>query len=373
MVEGNTANKKLKAPIATECKETRNNKPQECLHIPGPNPQAAGREEETVERVKGQNGERRRTTGDTPWAHRQTLRSGTQDSDDVFRSTTHLSTPAPVAFSSTHKLKCFYTNARSLNNKIEELRLIADDCKPDIIGITETWAHSESHINIEGYHPPLRHDRTDGRRGGGVALYISRLLKFNPCQELNEIDYTDATWCTIPLEGRDELLIGLCYRSPSSSEDNNSELLNLIRSACSKGSSHILLMGDFNLKEIHWENATVDGPQHNYANSFLEATQDQFLVQHVTGVTWRHEDRESRLDLVFTNEEHMIDKVGTGAPLGDSDHLSMTWQYVCYTKPEQHEDNPLRKNYWKGNYTELSKELAEVDWEQITVGDVHDS
>ena len=38
--------------------------------------------------------------------------------------------------------KCFYTNARSIVNKLDEYELYIDEEKPDIIGITETWLTS---------------------------------------------------------------------------------------------------------------------------------------------------------------------------------------------------------------------------------------
>ncbi|XP_053869944.1 small integral membrane protein 24 isoform X2 [Malaclemys terrapin pileata] len=52
----------------------------------------------------------------------------------------------PATYSATngrqakrHTLGCLYTNARSLGNKMEELELLVQELKPDIVGITETW------------------------------------------------------------------------------------------------------------------------------------------------------------------------------------------------------------------------------------------
>ena len=44
---------------------------------------------------------------------------------------------------STNFLKCYYTNAQSVVNKIDELRLVAVDINPDVIVITESWAHGD--------------------------------------------------------------------------------------------------------------------------------------------------------------------------------------------------------------------------------------
>ena len=55
----------------------------------------------------------------------------------------------------TKKIKVIYCNARSLRNKIDELRIMAQDYNPDIIGIVETWLTDniyDSEIIIENYN-----------------------------------------------------------------------------------------------------------------------------------------------------------------------------------------------------------------------------
>lgn len=69
------------------------------------------------------------------------------------------------------ELKVLYTNATSLENKMEEFKAICELSKPSVVGITETWFRSSSIVAMDGYKV-YRRDRNDGRRGGGVALYI---------------------------------------------------------------------------------------------------------------------------------------------------------------------------------------------------------
>ena len=69
-------------------------------------------------------------------------------------------------------LKCAYTNARSMGNKQEELEAIVRQANCDLAATTETW-WDRSHdwnVVIDGYKL-FRRDR-QGRKGGGVALYI---------------------------------------------------------------------------------------------------------------------------------------------------------------------------------------------------------
>ncbi len=59
-----------------------------------------------------------------------------------------------------------YTNAQSINSKLEELKVVSHDPKPDIILITETWCSSaidNAALAIENYRleTDLRMDRND--------------------------------------------------------------------------------------------------------------------------------------------------------------------------------------------------------------------
>ena len=44
----------------------------------------------------------------------------------------------------THSMRCLYTNAQSMGNKQDELELLVQQSKYDLMGITETW-WDESH------------------------------------------------------------------------------------------------------------------------------------------------------------------------------------------------------------------------------------
>ena len=51
-------------------------------------------------------------------------------------------------------MKCIYTNACSVVGKIDDLRYLAQNEEPNIIGISETWANetiSDADLHIEGY------------------------------------------------------------------------------------------------------------------------------------------------------------------------------------------------------------------------------
>ena len=66
-------------------------------------------------------------------------------------------------------------NARSLIPKLDELYLTCRSSNPQIVVITESWLKNDvpnEQLVIPGFGAPFRHDRLDGRRGGGVCVYV---------------------------------------------------------------------------------------------------------------------------------------------------------------------------------------------------------
>ena len=117
-------------------------------------------------------------------------------------------------------------------------------------------------------------------------------------------EYADAIWVKIPL-----MAVGCMYRSPNSTMDDNGSMNRQIKEVCSKGYSHILIMGDYNMPAINWATWST----HNRRDhEFIECLRDSFLHQHVKEATrYRVNQNENLLDLIMTNEEDMISDIAT--------------------------------------------------------------
>ena len=80
-------------------------------------------------------------------------------------------------------IKCMFTNLRSIlnNNKREELSLLILKEGLDVVGIAESWTHSDimgAELNIPGFTMFRKDREVDGKiRGGGVLLYIRDYLE----------------------------------------------------------------------------------------------------------------------------------------------------------------------------------------------------
>ena len=159
---------------------------------------------------------------------------------------------SPTAFG----YKCVCLNARSIVNKRNELNIMVQDIDPHIIGITESWATpdiSDAELGMTGY-VMFRKDRL-GSRGGGVILYIKESIQAYEIKLEKEAECEEAVWCNI-VTGNSTLTVGLVYRSPNISIEENEKMHNAIKEVSKRD---CIIMGDFNHGHIQWTSLQSTG------------------------------------------------------------------------------------------------------------------
>ena len=122
--------------------------------------------------------------------------------------------------------------------------------EPDIVAITESWVDeriSDEELHIEGYGI-LRKDRKLEIKGGGVILYVKDNLMVSEIELQNE--FPEQLWCKLKFKGHRELLIGVCYRTPTENGAHK-QVREMIEEV---SNSDFILMGDFNYTGIDWIN-----------------------------------------------------------------------------------------------------------------------
>jgi len=255
-----------------------------------------------------------------------------------------------------------YTNLDTFNNKRTELQARISIVSPDIIGITEVnpksakWTLNHADLQVQGYS--LFADL--GRRG--VALYVKESMR--TCEIIPKDPCDDTVWCEIRINNKERLLVGVVYRSPSSTEEDNRKLISLINEmACMKHKS-LLIMGDFNYPDIDWATLTAD--EGRQAVEFLENCREWFLCQHVMKPTrYRTQQTANVLDLVFTNEESMINEIKYEEPIGKSDHLCLVWSLKSDVLGS--DTAVVKYLFSKGDFQAMRRELAGEPWEELLI------
>ncbi|XP_064908670.1 uncharacterized protein LOC135578557 [Columba livia] len=203
-----------------------------------------------------------------------------------------------------------YTNARSMGNKQEELEAIVQQESYDIVAITETWWDDSYDWSAAmcGYKL-FRKDR-QGRRGGGVALYVRESLVSVKLEVISH--KVECLWTRIRGKfNKADILVGVCYRPPNQ-DDEGDDLFYKQLADVSK-STALVFVGDLNLPDICWELNTAPKRQ---SRKFLECIEDNFRHQLVNEPT----RGKTPLDLLFTNTEGLVGDVVVGGRLGHSDH-----------------------------------------------------
>ena len=227
---------------------------------------------------------------------------------------------------------------------------MVDEIKPHIIGITESWAINDitdAELGLECYIM-FRKDRR--RRGGGVLLYIKETIPAYEVQLQEEADCNEAIWCKL-VTGHTTVTIGVVYRCPNITKQNNEKIHNNAISEVNKGDC--IIMGDFNHGNIKWDTLQSTGVEDQ---QFLCLIQDNFLTQHVLEPA-----RATRvLYIVLSSQKELVDNVKIKEPLGSSDHNQM--HFDINIKSDRKKVKQCRRDFGKGNYKEIRKSLALIDW-----------
>ena len=112
-------------------------------------------------------------------------------------------------------------------------------------------------------------------------------------------------------------------------------------------------MGDFNHGNIKWDTLQSSGVEDQ---TFLCLVQDNFLTQHLLEPT-----RAARiLDIVLSSQKEFVYNVVIQEPLGSSDHNEM--HFNIKIKSDKTKVKKCRRDFRKGNYKEIRKSLAHIDW-----------
>ena len=140
-------------------------------------------------------------------------------------------------------LRIAHINICSLRNKLDELRILQELCKFDMIGITESHLNTKdcnSELNIDDLKF-IRRDRA-GRKGGGCVLYYREDLRVIHRRDLNRSDI-EPIWIEVKSPSNNALF-SVVYRPPDQ-QDFFQNFSAVLEAAWLK-SNNIFLLGDFN-------------------------------------------------------------------------------------------------------------------------------
>ena len=126
-------------------------------------------------------------------------------------------------------------------------------------------------------------------------------------------------------DGTNMLVIGLIYRPPSNSHEDDTKLNSLLIVAEQRTiKKQLLVLGDFNFPDIRWD--IGDAQSGTRQEEFIKTINELYWLQNVNDVTRvRVNNKPSMLDLVFTRSSKEIDNLNFNPCLGKSDHVVLVF------------------------------------------------
>ena len=218
--------------------------------------------------------------------------------------------------------------------------------KPEIVGITETWIHTNTRdfkgeFEIPGYIT-FKKDRLD-REGGGVMLYVRGHLDPVECKIETEHEMVGVVLNKL----EKKLHIYLVYRPPHQSAESDESLYSNLSTIIRN--KFCIVAGDFNCS-VNWKTQTADAE----SMRLLDFANEEYLMQWVDKPTRCN----NTLDLVFSSEDNMISKLSVGEKLGKSDHNMIRFEILTsFTKLEK---SFMKPNFRKADFSRLRCEIRRL-------------
>ena len=268
----------------------------------------------------------------------------------------------------------YYTNIDQLaiksTNKMEELKLIVSDEKPDLIGITEILSKNNkdftpAELKLTGYDCFYTEDTFER----GTVLYVKKSLNGCKFNEFDDIGFKESTWASFRTVNDEKILVGCIYRRGKSTEENLNNLKLIMNSKKLNTFDRVLIAGDFNFPNIDWQNGTSSD---HLGEIFLEAINNAYLVQHVNKPTRiKNDQKRNILDLVLTKNVEDIQHIDYCSAVGLSDHLLLK---ILTSIPKNIHQNKINTkfDFNKGNYTDFNIFIQEDNWEYLNFTDVEE-
>lgn len=239
-------------------------------------------------------------------------------------------------------MKIIHWNARSIQNKLDELKQLASDNEINIVALNETHLDAHKTLKAPGYKI-YRNDRN--KHGGGVALFIKNDIE-HYLYKTPKINNVESLSVMIKMNNLEILIISIYIppKIPINYQDFSS--LFLLH-------NHVLLVGDLNASHTAW-NCHYDSKRGK--------TLMQFCINNNISIHYPNEPthypvnnkhRPSTIDLVLTKNFNQISPPKALCKLS-SDHTPIYFKTTRKFSPLK---KPNIYNLNKTNWSEYRRIL----------------
>ncbi len=256
-----------------------------------------------------------------------------------------------------------HLNVRSIRNKMDDVKYIAENENVDVFTISETWLSSnicDNELSIPGYHlfrrdRPLENDNVmendeNDDEHGGVACYVRDSHTAVKRSDLND-DEIEALWIEIKPKYSKPFLVCTFYRPPDCNVEYFNKFDNIVQGL---NDDDIVILGDFNLDCLS-DNTSKK------VDDFCTNNQLSQIIDEPTRVT---ESSSTLIDLICVSrpEEYTSTLV---VPYNVSDHYLVKTIKMC-NKAKTVPKMVTSRCYKSFNEASFIHDISCVDWNRVS-------
>lgn len=251
-------------------------------------------------------------------------------------------------------LKIVYINARSIKNKMDEIEILANGEKADIIIITETWINKqeESYYNFQNFNVVYA---TREKRGGGLGIFINKKLTYEVLEKTEQ----NLSFISLKIRLPEVIICGM-YKPPSEKNESflkfmDEKLENLNKMKCES-----FFIGDMNINILQKNNLSKRLNDIYSSNNFKLCNLDR--------PTREIGNARSLIDHILTNSNYKIEIKFIESPL--SDHII---QIINIPKKCDNISSKFKKIILKKFYIDkLKNKLSNLNHDKNLIKDSND-
>ncbi|KAG5871482.1 hypothetical protein JTB14_036079 [Gonioctena quinquepunctata] len=227
----------------------------------------------------------------------------------------------------------------------------------DICSISETWLNQSfpsRAISVPDYNL-IRKDR-QGKKGGGLAFYIKKSIKYKIVDDGNHNNSSLETfWISVNISGK-KICIGTLYRPPTINLTSCLIDLENIISSIIPQFDFIILGGDFNVDILNETN--------NNTKTLWTFFEKYNLFQKCNEPTRITATSSTCIDLLVSTDSDVIKNVPVSKMDGISEHCLVKCEIKCEKEKFQPKFVSFR-DFSHFNYNNFLRDLDSIDWDYI--------
>ena len=252
-------------------------------------------------------------------------------------------------------LKIAHLNVNGLQSKLHEVKILLEECKFDIFGITETHLHkdiSNIEVAVDGYQL-IRKDRSNGTAWGGVVIYAKESLNAYEAENFAHSNLENI--CLECIVKSQKLIVSCIYQPPRNLNEFLHEFERIIKDSSKR--TNVVFLGDFNI-DLEEKNSS------NYAirRKFITLLQRFNLYNVVKGSTRITPGTRTQIDhIIVTNDFKKKVITVRAIDFGISDH-HLVYCTVDLFPPRSKTTYKTVRNYRNVNVEQLKKDINSAPW-----------